>query len=92
MSFVDAWSQRDNDVEIAIATNSKYQGKGYGRKILTAMLTELTTDKNIKDIWYIPNVNNKSSNALATSVGFELLDTITNNKNQSFNRYRYKKG
>lgn len=92
MSFVDAWYQRDNDVEIAIATNSKYQGKGYGRKILTAMLTDLATDKNIKDIWYMPNVNNKSSNALATSVGFELLDTITNNKNQSFNRYHYKKG
>lgn len=98
MSFVDAWGgtkPENGEVILSIATNSKYQGKGYGSRILKEMVNDLKLDTKISEITYVADVNNKASNKMALANGFEFLklDSYTvNGKKYTDNVYRYKKG
>lgn len=98
MSFVDAWGRtkpENGEVILAIATNSKYQGKGYGSRILKEMVNDLKLDTKISEITYLADVNNKASNKMALANGFEFLKLnsyTVNGKKYTDNVYRYKKG
>ena len=98
MSFVDAWGgiePENGEVQLAIATNSKYQGKGYGSRVLREMINDLKLDTKISEIKYAADVNNKASNKTALSVGLEFLETqkyTVDGKTYTDNVYRYKKG
>lgn len=98
MSFVDAWgrpTQKNGEVSLTIATNSKHQGKGYASRLLREMVNDLKLDTKVSEIIYLADVNNKASNKTALSVGLDFLEVINHEANgvtDTYNVYHYKKG
>lgn len=52
-----------------IAVDPKFQGKGYGKRLLTELISQLQ-QKNIQTLWLEVRENNLSAQALYTTVGF----------------------
>lgn len=97
VAFCDAWLQQNKSVELAIATDKRYQGKGYGSKVLRTLLEDLKIDvgsKKISDIVYAPEIENEASNKTAVKNGLTFAGVHKGQGHYdglTYNVYKYKR-
>ena len=60
-------------VDIGMWVSVDFQGKGYGKRMLSNLLNRLTS-KGVKEVVYETDKDNMASIALAESLGFKMYD------------------
>lgn len=71
------WKHEGEDpvVEIGWMVFPEYQGRGLGKRAVAMLLDEAWADGRWGTVHAFPHVTNEASNAIARSLGFELVET-----------------
>jgi RimJ/RimL family protein N-acetyltransferase len=86
VSFIAAWADGDGSAEVALATNSRYHGKGEASKVVKKFMKEFA-DKpvdGIKTLYWDAWQDNYGSRKLAEKAGFKYQST-----NDGWVTYKY---